>query len=131
MVDESAVNSSTFVETSCEELCTLCQRSTPSAIQLYLFLSLVAHYDGGFCNIGFCLLESFAAFIQSMQVGCYTQLELSSNALQVGLEESRQGTLSERLKAIDAANLEKKRELTAANIRKNREGNKGTATGHD
>ncbi len=52
-------------------------------------------------------------------------------ALQVSLEESRQGPLSERLKAIDAANLEKKRDLTAANIRKNREGNKGTVAGHD
>ena len=52
-------------------------------------------------------------------------------ALQVSLEESRQGLLSERLKAIDAANLEKKRDLTAANIRKNREGNKGTVAGHD
>lgn len=52
-------------------------------------------------------------------------------ALQISLEESRQGPLSERLKAIDAANLEKKRDLTAANIRKNREGNKGTVAGHD
>ncbi len=51
--------------------------------------------------------------------------------LQISLEESRQGPLSERLKAIDAANLEKKRDLTAANIRKNREGNKGTVAGHD
>lgn len=49
----------------------------------------------------------------------------------ISLEESRQGPLSERLKAIDAANLEKKRDLTAANIRKNREGNKGTVAGHD
>lgn len=49
----------------------------------------------------------------------------------VSLEESRQGSLSERLKAIDAVNLEKKRDLTAANIRKNREGNKGTVAGHD
>ena len=52
-------------------------------------------------------------------------------ALQISLEESRQGPLSERLKAIDAVNLEKKRDLTAANIRKNREGNKGTVGGHD
>lgn len=47
------------------------------------------------------------------------------------MEESRQGTLSDRLAAIDAVSLEKKRDLTAAAIRKNREGNKGTATGHD
>ena len=53
------------------------------------------------------------------------------NVLQVALEESRQGTLSDRLRAIDAVNLEKKRDLTAAGLRKNREGNKGTAAGHD
>ena len=51
--------------------------------------------------------------------------------LQISLEESRQGPLSERLKAIDAVNLEKKRDLTAANVRKNRDGNKGTVAGHD
>lgn len=49
----------------------------------------------------------------------------------VALEESRQGTLDQRLRDIDAVNLEKKRDLTAATIRKNREGNKGTAAGHD
>ena len=54
-----------------------------------------------------------------------------AESLQVALEESRQGPLSDRLRAIDAVNLEKKRDLTAANIRKNREGNKGTVAGHD
>ena len=47
------------------------------------------------------------------------------------MEESRQGSLDQRLRDIDAVNLEKKRDLTAATIRKNREGNKGTAAGHD
>ena len=56
---------------------------------------------------------------------------LPGECLQVALEEERQGTLSDRLRAIDAANLEKKRDLTAANIRKNRDGNKGTVAGHD
>ena len=51
--------------------------------------------------------------------------------LQVALEEARQGPLGQRLKDIDAVNLEKKRDLTAANLRKNREGNKGYAAGHD
>ena len=51
--------------------------------------------------------------------------------LQVALEEARQGTLDQRLRDIDSVNLEKKRDLTAAAIRKNREGNKGTAAGPD
>lgn len=47
------------------------------------------------------------------------------------MEELRQGSLDKRLKDIDAMNLEKKKDLTAAALRKNREGNKGTVAGHD
>lgn len=47
------------------------------------------------------------------------------------MEEFRQGSLDKRLKDIDAMNLEKKKDLTAAGLRKNREGNKGTVAGHD
>ena len=47
------------------------------------------------------------------------------------MEEFRQGSLDKRLRDIDTMNLEKKRDLTAAAIRKNREGNKGTVAGHD
>lgn len=49
----------------------------------------------------------------------------------VDIENARQGPLDERLKAIDAVSLEKKRDLTVSAIRKNREGNKGTRSRHD
>ena len=51
--------------------------------------------------------------------------------VQVDIENARQGPLDERLRAIDAVNLEKKRDLTESAFRKNREGNKGTRSGHD
>lgn len=51
--------------------------------------------------------------------------------LQVALEEARQGKLDQRLRDIEAVNLEKQKDLTAASLRKNREGNKGTVAGHD
>ena len=59
------------------------------------------------------------------------QCDLSADVVQVALEEARQGPLLDRLKAIDAVNLEKKRDLTAAGLQRNREGNKGTVAGHD
>ena len=54
-----------------------------------------------------------------------------SHVVQVDIENARQGPLDERLKAIDAVSLEKKRDLTVSAARKNREGNKGTRSGHD
>lgn len=72
-----------------------------------------------------------ACHANGRQVAGSCLIERMLNVLQVALEESRQGTLSDRLRAIDAVNLEKKRDLTAAGLRKNREGNKGTAAGHD
>ena len=52
-------------------------------------------------------------------------------SFQVALEEARQGPLADRLRAIDAVSMEKHRDLTAAAARTNREGNKGTRSGHD
>lgn len=47
------------------------------------------------------------------------------------MEEFRQGSLDKRLSDIDAMHLDHKKDLTAAGMRKNREGNTGTAAGHD
>ena len=64
---------------------------------------------------------------------CFNLCKLAQKLswFQVAMEEFRQGSLDKRLKDIDAMNLEKKKDLTAAGFRKNREGNKGTVAGHD